>query len=244
MVLSPAHKGYINKIKNKLNDMNNLIIPTLRIFPLCGIASGVLLFLPAGMLNYWQAWVFIAVFMVRVSDYGVYFSINDPEFLERRKKVGPAAKQMTSKNYRICSDIRISQSAGFLYIRSSLRMVTSPAICIIGGKRAGRTWNLHYFLTSKENSYAATTIQIEEGQKVISTGLYALVRHPMYVGGLVMVTGIPLALGSWRGLAIFVLIIPVLIWRILDEEKLLEKDLPGYTEYETKVRYRLVPYLW
>ena len=100
------------------------------------------------------------------------------------------------------------------------------------------------FFVFRENSYGASTIQIFEDQKVISTGLYARVRHPMYVGVLVMMIGVPLALGSWWGLAVLALVTPGLIWRILDEEKLLKKDLPGYREYAQKVRYRLVPYLW
>jgi len=87
-------------------------------------------------------------------------------------------------------------------------------------------------------------VQTFAGQQVISTGFYALVRHPMYTGVLVLMSGIPLALGSWWGLVILALVSPVLIWRILDEEKLLKQDLPGYTEYVHKVRYRLVPYLW
>ena len=100
------------------------------------------------------------------------------------------------------------------------------------------------FFVFRENSYGASTIQTFEDQKVISTGLYARVRHPMYVGVLIMVAGIPLALGSWWGLLILALTIPGLVLRILDEEKLLEKDLTGYKEYEQKVRYRLVPYFW
>ena len=100
------------------------------------------------------------------------------------------------------------------------------------------------FFVLRENSYGASTIETFEDQKVISTGLYALVRHPMYMGVLVMMIGVPIALGSWWGLAVLALVMPVLIWRILDEEKLLSKDLPGYREYAQKVRYRLVPYLW
>jgi protein-S-isoprenylcysteine O-methyltransferase Ste14 len=99
-------------------------------------------------------------------------------------------------------------------------------------------------LVFRENSYGGSTIETVEGQKVISTGLYARLRHPMYTGVLVMIIGVPLALGSWWGLAILVLTTPVLMWRILDEEQLLKKDLPGYIEYAQKVRYRLVPYLW
>jgi protein-S-isoprenylcysteine O-methyltransferase Ste14 len=99
-------------------------------------------------------------------------------------------------------------------------------------------------LVFKENSYGGSTVQIFEGQKVIATGPYAFVRHPMYTGVLVMILGVPLALDSWWGLAILILAVPILAWRILDEEKLLEEDLPGYMDYEQKVRYRLAPYLW
>ncbi len=100
------------------------------------------------------------------------------------------------------------------------------------------------FLVLRENSYGASTIQVIEGQKVISTGPYAIVRHPMYAGALVMLLGIPLALGSWWGLCALLFIVPVLIWRLLDEERLLRKELPGYVEYTQEVRYRLVPRLW
>jgi protein-S-isoprenylcysteine O-methyltransferase Ste14 len=100
------------------------------------------------------------------------------------------------------------------------------------------------FLVLKENSYSASTVQVVEGQKVISTGPYAIVRHPMYAGALVMLVGMPLALGSWWGLCALLFIVPVLIWRLLDEERLLRKELPGYVEYTRKVPYRLVPYLW
>jgi protein-S-isoprenylcysteine O-methyltransferase Ste14 len=96
----------------------------------------------------------------------------------------------------------------------------------------------------RENSYGASNIQTGAGQRVISTGPYALVRHPMYAGVLVMLIGVPLALGSWWGLAIVALLTPVVVWRIVDEEQFLKRDLPGYIEYTHKVRYRLVPYLW
>jgi protein-S-isoprenylcysteine O-methyltransferase Ste14 len=100
------------------------------------------------------------------------------------------------------------------------------------------------YLGIQENSYGASTIQIAEDQKVISTGPYAIVRHPMYAGALVMLAGIPLALGSWWGLFFFFLTLPILVWRLLDEERFLHKNLPGYTEYTQKVRYRLIPFVW
>ncbi len=104
--------------------------------------------------------------------------------------------------------------------------------------------NLIWFYVQKENTFVGATVRIYAGQKVISTGPYALVRHPKYVGDLVLIVGIPLALGSWWGLLVLAVSIPGLVWRILDEEKLLKKDLPGYVEYMQKVHYRLVPYLW
>ena len=99
-------------------------------------------------------------------------------------------------------------------------------------------------LVYRENTFTAATIQIAEDQKVISTGPYAIVRHPMYGSALLYLLGTPLALGSYWGVLVFLAIIPFLIWRILDEEQALAKDLPGYTEYQRRVRYRLLPMIW
>ena len=96
----------------------------------------------------------------------------------------------------------------------------------------------------KENTFTSATIELAPDQTVISTGPYALVRHPMYAGGLVMLVGMPIALGSWWGLLLVVAMIPVLIWRLLDEEGFLARNLPGYVEYTNKVRYRLLPHVW
>jgi len=96
----------------------------------------------------------------------------------------------------------------------------------------------------RSNTYAAATIQVEPGQKVISTGPYAIVRHPMYAAALLMIFAIPIALGSWWGLLIFVALLPALAWRLLDEEQVLLRDLDGYADYRQKVRSRLIPYVW
>jgi len=100
------------------------------------------------------------------------------------------------------------------------------------------------FFVFRENTFTAQTVEVEVGQKVISSGPYAFVRHPMYVGGLVFMLGIPPALGSWWGLAMVALFAPILAWRILGEERVLAMDLPGYAEYRNKVKYRLVPFVW
>jgi len=225
--------------------MNKLILPTIRTFVIGAAALGLLIFLPAWTLNYWQAWVFIVVFMSSVNVIGVYLSIKDPALLERRKKVGPAAEQNVAQRI-IMSLAFVSIIALLVFCGLDHRLGWSPVqagVTLVGDVLVvlGLMINLVVF---KENSFGGSTIQTTEDQKVISTGPYALVRHPMYGGVLVMMTGVPLALGSWGGLAVLVLTVPALVWRILDEEKLLKKELPGYTDYMQKVRSRLVPYLW
>jgi protein-S-isoprenylcysteine O-methyltransferase Ste14 len=225
--------------------MNKLIIQTLGTFLMGAVVLGMLLFLPAWTLNYWQAWVFIVVFLVSTNAIGVYLSLKNPELLERRKKMGPAAE--TSIVQKVIISIAILGDFGLLVFSALDHRFgwsqVPPAVSLAGDALVALGFLIDFFVF-RENSYGASTIQVVEGQQVISTGLYALVRHPMYMGVLVMIIGVPLALGSWWGLGIIALSVPVLITRILDEEKFLRKDLPWYIEYEQKVHYRLVPYLW
>jgi protein-S-isoprenylcysteine O-methyltransferase Ste14 len=225
--------------------MTKLISQSIGTFLVGAIVLGLLIILPAGTLNYWQAWVFIVVFMISVTAIGLYLSLKDPALLERRKRIGPAAEQ--SPVQKIIISIGMLSNLGLL-IFSGLdhrfgwsRVPTH--ISLLGDVLIALGLFID-ILVFRENSYGASNIKVEEGQTVTSTGPYAIVRHPMYTGVLIMVLGVPLALGSWWGLAIIALVMPALMWRILDEEKLLEKDLTGYKEYEQKVRYRLVPYLW
>jgi len=225
--------------------LNSLILPMLRTFVIGVIALGVLLFLPSGTLNYWQAWVFIVVFMISVNIVGIYLSLKDPELLERRKKFGPGQEQNTAQKI-IMSVALLSIVALFIFCALDHRFgwsPTTPIVSIIGDVLVALGLFID-LLVFRENSYGGSTIEKFDDQKVISTGPYALVRHPMYVGVLVMITGVPLALGSWLGLAILLITVPILAWRILDEEKLLKHDLPGYDEYTHKVHYRLVLGLW
>lgn len=228
-----------------MNTMNKLIIPTVRTFLIGAIVLGVLLFLPAWTLNYWQAWVFIVVFLTSVNAIGVYLAIKDPALLERRKKGGPAAEQNMAQKI-IMSFAIIVNIALLVFSALDHRFGWSPVPTYVSlaGDALVALGLFIDLIVFRENSFGGSTVEVFESQKVISTGPYALVRHPMYVGVLVMVIGVPLALGSLWGLVFLALTIPVLIWRILDEERLLEKDLPGYVEYARNVRYRLVPYLW
>jgi protein-S-isoprenylcysteine O-methyltransferase Ste14 len=225
--------------------MNKLIIPTIKTFLLGMVILGILLFLPAWTLNYWQAWVFIIVFTTSTNIIGIYLSLKDPELLERRKNFGPAAEERMSQKIIISLAV-----IGFLGLMVFAALdhrfgwsLVPPSVSLAGDMlvAAGLLIDLFVF---KENSYGASNIQTFEDQKVISTGLYAIVRHPMYTGVLIMAMGTPLALGSYWGLVFLAFTVPVLILRILDEEKTLKEKLPGYQEYLQKVRYRLIPYLW
>ena len=225
--------------------MKQLILPTLRTFLIGFIVLGALLFLPAGTLNYWQAWVFILVFAISTNMIGVYLALKDPALLERRKKFGPGQEQSPAQ--KIIISLAVLSFLGlFVFCALDHRFGWSPVPAIVSvlGDLLVALGLFIDLLVFRENSYGGSTIETVEGQKVISTGPYALMRHPMYVGVLIMIIGVPLALDSWWGLAILLISIPVLMWRILDEEQLLKKDLPGYLEYTQKVHYRLVPYLW
>jgi protein-S-isoprenylcysteine O-methyltransferase Ste14 len=222
-----------------------LIVPTLRTFVIGVVLLGVLLFVPAWTLNYRQAWAFIAVFMVSVTIIGLYLSLKDPALLERRKKFGPS--QETSPAQKVIMALAVLSSL-MLLVFSALdhRFGWShvPTVVSLLGDVLVALGLMIDLVVFRENSYGGSTIETATDQKVISTGLYGLVKHPMYVGVLVMLIGVPLALGSYWGLAFLAISVPVLAWRILDEEKLLNKDLAGYVEYTRRVRYRLVPHLW
>lgn len=225
--------------------MNKLILPALRTFLVGAAVLGLLLFLPAWTLNYWQAWAFIVVFMISVSAIGVYLSIKDPALLERRKNVGPAAEPNVAQRI-IMSAALISIIGLLVFCGLDHRFAWSPvpAPGSVAGDILVALGLFINLLVFRENSYGASTVQVMQDQKVISTGPYAVIRHPMYAGVFVMMAGVPLALGSWWGLVVLIVVLPGLIWRILDEEKLLIKDLPGYRDYAQKVRHRLVPYVW
>ncbi len=226
------------------NTFKSIVLPGIRNFLIGAIALGVVLLLLAGTINYWQAWVFAILFMALVNQQGIYLAIKDPELLERRKNVAPKGESMAQRIFIIVGFVG---DFGLLVLSALDHRfgwsLVSPFVSALGDALLVFSFYF-YYLVFRENSYAASSIQTFEGQKVISSGPYALVRHPKYVGDLLMVISIPLALGSWWGLLFIALMIPALAWRILDEEKLLKKDLPGYIEYIHKVRYRLVPYLW
>jgi protein-S-isoprenylcysteine O-methyltransferase Ste14 len=206
---------------------------------------GLLLFLPAGTLNYWQAWVFIAVFAIATLAPSVYLAVNDPAALQRRMRAGPTAEQRTVQKVVISATIVAVVAVlvvSALDHRFDWSQVPTP-IVVLGNVLVATGLGIAQLVVI-QNSFAGATITVEAEQKVVSTGLYGLVRHPMYVGTLIMMIGTPLALDSYWGLLAIIPALPVLAVRIEDEDKMLRQQLDGYDEYMEKVHYRLVPYVW
>jgi protein-S-isoprenylcysteine O-methyltransferase Ste14 len=223
----------------------NLAVRTAKAAAVGLLVLGVIVFVPAGTLAYWQGFVFIIVFTLSTNLIGLTLARNDPALLERRMKVGPAAETRPVQKAIIAIAF-----AGMiaLVIVSALDhrfgWSRAPAWIAVLGNVLVALGLMIDLVVFRENSYGASTIETMAGQHVISTGPYALVRHPMYVGVLILVIGTPLALGSYWGLLFLLLTVPILVLRILDEERMLASDLDGYMTYMHTVRYRLVPGLW
>ena len=209
------------------------------------VAFGLMLFLPAGTFNYWQAWVFLVVFGLSAWIPAIYLLRTNPVALQRRMRGGPAAEARTVQKV-VIAGLYLSLAAMVVVSSLDHRFGWSPvptAICLAGDVLVAVGLGV-VALVVIQNNHAATTVRVEAGQTVVSTGLYGLVRHPMYTGNVIMMVGLPLALGSYWGLVFVVPGLIVLALRIRDEEKLLQEELDGYREYTQAVRYRLVPGMW
>lgn len=205
-----------------------------------------MVFIPAGSFDYWQAWVFLVVFSSSVFAITIYLMKKDPSLLERRVKAGPGAEK--EKDQKVIQ--WVAQIAFILvFVVSSLdhRFVWSvvvPEYAVAAGDLLVILGFLIVWLVFKENTFTSGTIEVIAEQKVISTGPYRFVRHPMYSGTLILLLGVPLALGSLWGLVTLIPMVIVISWRLLAEERFLSANLPAYSEYLKRVKYRLVPCIW
>lgn len=204
-----------------------------------------LIFIPAGTFQYWQGWVYVATWIMVGTAYTVYVARYDPALLKRRTEAGishekePAQKIIISFLFAAFPALLVLPALDHRFGWSSVPWFASA----FGDALLAFSFYIFY-LVSKVNTYAAANVRVEEGQKVISTGMYGFVRHPMYFGTLFLLVGTPIALGSWWSLLVVPVFIPILVVRILNEEKVLARDLHGYVEYMQKVRYRLIPHIW
>jgi len=206
---------------------------------------GTLLFGPAGTMRYWQAWVYIGIYVAASIPTMRHLVRKDPALLERRMRGGPMFEKERTQRF-----IMTFTSLGFIALLvvpaldRRFGWSTVPVWAVVLGDILVAIGYYLILLVYRVNSYTASTIQVMPGQTVISTGPYAIVRHPMYASGSLYISGTPLALASYWGFVPIAAMMPFLLWRLLDEERILTRDLPGYAEYRQRVRHRLVPMIW
>jgi protein-S-isoprenylcysteine O-methyltransferase Ste14 len=203
---------------------------------------GALLFVPAGTLRWWEAWLFLATLFLPITLVARYLLRRDPALLERRMKHGevrPRQKAIVKTTSALWLLTFLIPGLDHRFGWSSV-----PAWLVLVADGFVLAGYLVFFLTIRANSFAARTIRIEVGQQVISSGPYALVRHPMYVGISVMMLAAPIALGSWWALIPALTTPTAFMLRVVDEEKELMAELPGYAEYAGRVRWRFIPGIW
>jgi protein-S-isoprenylcysteine O-methyltransferase Ste14 len=201
-----------------------------------------ILFLPAGTFAYWEAWVYLAILLVPMFFVMIYFLKKAPEFLARRMQL----KEKEVEQKIIVKLALIPFLLAFILpgIDKQFGWSNVPVSIIVGSEILVCIGYLLVVLVFRENQFASRIIEVVKGQTVIQSGPYRIVRHPMYLGTILMYVASPLALGSYWAIIPAVFIIPVLIARIINEEKVLTKELEGYSEYKQKTRYRLIPGIW
>lgn len=230
------------KSEISLEERKNLIRKMLIRFVFFFPVMGLLILLPAGTFNYWQFYVYSSLLMIPMLAVLFYFLKNDPKFLERRSRSREKEKaqvliSILSTTIFLAGFIIPGLDKRFAWSEVPLQITILACVIILLGY-------LIIFFVFRQNSYASRVIEVDEEQEVISTGLYGIVRHPMYVGVLIMYIPTPIALGSYWGLIPFALLPVSLALRILNEEKVLKDSLKGYKEYCEKTRYRLIPFIW
>ncbi len=206
------------------------------------VLVGLMLFLPAGTIDYPNGWLFILLLFVPMFLLGVWLMVKNPELLEKRLK----SKEDESEQKKVISLSLILFIVGFVVsaLDYRFRITQLPLwVVIIGAVLLLVSYGL-YAEVMRENTYLSRTVEIQENQKVIDTGLYGIVRHPMYFAATLLFLSFPLVLGSGIGFVIFLAQPFLLVKRIRNEEEVLEKGLDGYTEYKKKVKYRLIPFIW
>ena len=210
---------------------------------ICGLLLvSLLIFLPAGTLHYAKGWLLIGLLFVPMLIAGFVMLAKSPDFLAKR--LDAKEKQGTQKGVVALSGLMFIFGfvvAGLDY-RFSWSKMPLP-VTIIASVLFLAAYAL-YAEVMRENAYLSRTIQVEEGQTVVDTGLYGIVRHPMYMATILLFLMIPIVLGSWYALIIFAFYPAIIIIRLQDEEDLLTRELSGYTEYKKKVRYRIIPFIW
>ncbi len=219
-----------------------LLFKALTKFTVGLLLVGALLFLPAGTLRYANGWLFLGLLFVPMTILGSVLFLKAPDLLKKRLN----AKETESAQKGVIALSALIFPVGFLLSAFDFRFSWSnvPAWCVALSSILFLVGYAMYAEVMRENAYLSRTVEVQENQKVIDSGLYGIVRHPMYLATLLMFLPLPLILGSFFGLIPFALYPVIIFIRILNEEKVLAKDLLGYTDYMKKVKYRLIPLIW
>ena len=230
----------MSKISN--SDYKKLRKRALVRYLLAIVILGLMFFLPAGTIRYWEAWVYFGILFIPTFFISIYLFKNNPELLQRRMRTRERERRqrLIARLWLlafILAFIIPGLDHRFNWSSVPLAVVISADVIILAGY-------LIVFLVFRENTYASRIVEVEKDQKVISTGPYAIIRHPMYLGGLLMYLFSPIALGSFWAIIAFMPLAVLFILRIFNEEQVLVKELPGYKDYMQKVKYRLIPFVW
>lgn len=225
--------------------MNALLRQSLQGFATLIVMLAACLFIPAGTLDFWQAWLYLGVFAGCTILTTLYLLCVDQDLLKRRLSGGPAAEtQRSQQRIQALASVAFVGTLAIPGLDQRYRWSAIPPALAIAGAAAVALGFFVIFLVFRENSFTSATVEVAAGQRVIRTGPYSIVRHPMYAGAVVMFVATPVALGSYYGELATALLIVALAWRLTEEERFLGNALPGYVDYQEQVRYRLIPGVW
>ena len=206
------------------------------------VSIGALLFIPACSFEYWNGWLFMGLLFIPMFIAGIILMIKNPELL--RKRLNAKEKENEQKEVILFSGLMFLSGFIIAGLNYKYNWIEVPNIIVIISSILFIIAYILYAEVLRENTYLSRTIEVQENQKVVDTGMYGIVRHPMYAVTILLFLTMPLILGSIISFIIF-LIYPFIIGkRIKNEEEVLEKDLKGYTEYKKKVKYKLIPFIW
>ena len=206
------------------------------------LLAGLLLFLPAGTLGYWQAWLLIGILFVPMFIAGLIMMKKSPELL--RKRLNVKEEQNEQKMVILFSGLLFLAVFVIAGLNFRFGWIVLPAAVSYAAAAVFLAGYALYAEVLKENEYLSRTIEVQEGQKVVDTGLYGVVRHPMYMTTILLFLSMPLVLGSLISFLLMLLYLPIIAARIKNEEKVLEEGLEGYADYKKRVRWRMIPFIW
>ena len=203
---------------------------------------GLLIFLPANTINYWNGWLFMGLLFIPMFIAGIFMMIKSPELLRKRLN----AKEKENEQKLVVKLSGLMFFVGFIIAGLNYRFgwIVIPNIVVIISSVVFIISYILYAEVLRENAYLSRTIEVQENQKVIDTGLYGIVRHPMYAVTILLFLSMPLVLGSLISFMIFLVYPFIIAKRIKNEEEVLEKELKGYSEYKKKVKYKMIPFIW